>query len=140
VAAVASKRAAELYGLEALDEGIQVCFLPPLTSAHLRPSHRTLAFSTAAIGQQSTCCAVLPLPVCTDLLRVSPAWLKHLAPCVLAPLQDNTDNVTRFILLAREPLVVYNPEPGAYKTTIVFSMQEGPGQLYKARPSCRCRV
>lgn len=35
------------------------------------------------------------------------------------------------MVLAREPLVVYNPEPGAYKTSIVFSMQEGPGQLYK---------
>ena len=39
--------------------------------------------------------------------------------------------MTRFMVLAREPLVVYNPEPGAYKTSIVFSMQEGPGQLYK---------
>ena len=48
-----------------------------------------------------------------------------------SPWQDNEDNVTRFMVLAREPLVVYNPEPGAYKTSIVFSMQEGPGQLYK---------
>lgn len=55
----------------------------------------------------------------------------HTYSCDSSPLQDNEDNVTRFMVLAREPLVVYNPEPGAYKTSIVFSMQEGPGQLYK---------
>ena len=50
-------------------------------------------------------------------------------------IQDNRDNVTRFFTLAREPLVIMNPAPGAYKTTIVFSLQEGPGVLYKVRPA-----
>lgn len=46
--------------------------------------------------------------------------------------QDNKDNVTRFIVLAREPLVIRDPQPGKYKTSIVFSLMEGPGMLYKA--------
>ena len=60
VAAVCSRRAAELYGLQVLDEGIQ----------------------------------------------------------------DNPDNVTRFLVLARDPLVIVSPQPGTYKTTIVFSLIE----------------
>lgn len=45
-------------------------------------------------------------------------------------IQDDADNVTRFIILAREPVI-----PGAdrpYKTSIVFSLEEGPGVLFKA--------
>lgn len=70
VAAVASSRAAELYGLEVLDQGIQ----------------------------------------------------------------DNSDNVTRFIVLSRDPLVLTGVDPAShmYKTSIVFSLKEGPGQLFKA--------
>lgn len=68
-AAVASRRAAELYGLEILEEGIQ----------------------------------------------------------------DMENNITRFILLSRDPLVTTQPEVGLCKTSIVFAPQEmGPGQLFKA--------
>lgn len=70
-AAVASRRAAELYGLEVLDEGIQ----------------------------------------------------------------DAKDNVTRFIVLSRDPLVTppgAGPGAGQFKTSIVFSLKEGPGMLFKA--------
>ena len=40
----------------------------------------------------------------------------------------------RFIVLAREPLVIRDPAPGKYKTSIVFSLAEGPGMLYKVPP------
>lgn len=67
-AAVASRRAAELYGLEILEDGIQ----------------------------------------------------------------DMENNITRFILLSRDPLVTTRPE-GLWKTSIVFGPQDmGPGQLFKA--------
>lgn len=44
-------------------------------------------------------------------------------------IQDDSDNVTRFLMLAREPII-----PGmqkAFKTSIVFSLEEGPGVLFK---------
>ncbi|CAA7050956.1 unnamed protein product [Microthlaspi erraticum] len=45
-------------------------------------------------------------------------------------IQDDCDNVTRFLMLAREPII-----PGTnrlFKTSIVFSLEEGPGVLFKA--------
>jgi arogenate/prephenate dehydratase len=68
-AAVASRRAGELYGLDVLDEGIQ----------------------------------------------------------------DARDNVTRFLVLSRDPLVApATAPPGTFKTSVVFSLQEGSGVLFKA--------
>ncbi|XP_054812574.1 arogenate dehydratase/prephenate dehydratase 2, chloroplastic-like [Prosopis cineraria] len=45
-------------------------------------------------------------------------------------IQDDSDNITRFLMLAREPII-----PGTdrqFKTSIVFSLEEGPGVLFKA--------
>ncbi|KAK3039694.1 hypothetical protein RJ639_027035 [Escallonia herrerae] len=45
-------------------------------------------------------------------------------------IQDDSDNITRFLILAREPVI-----PGTvrhHKTSIVFSLEEGPGVLFKA--------
>ncbi|KAL3627468.1 ADP,ATP carrier protein [Castilleja foliolosa] len=45
-------------------------------------------------------------------------------------IQDDYDNITRFLILAREPII-----PGtnkSYKTSIVFTLEEGPGVLFKA--------
>lgn len=47
-------------------------------------------------------------------------------------IQDMKDNVTRFIVLAREPLVTTAADSVSYKTSIVFSLKEGPGVLFKA--------
>ncbi|KAG4142886.1 hypothetical protein ERO13_D06G154600v2 [Gossypium hirsutum] len=44
--------------------------------------------------------------------------------------QDEDDNVTRYLVLTREPII-----PGTdrlYKTSIVFTLEEGPGMLFKA--------
>ncbi|CAN6818459.1 unnamed protein product [Brassica oleracea var. botrytis] len=49
---------------------------------------------------------------------------------VAEDIQDDSDNVTRFLMLAREPII-----PGTnklFKTSIVFSLEEGPGVLFKA--------
>ncbi|CAA0837181.1 Arogenate dehydratase/prephenate dehydratase 1-chloroplastic [Striga hermonthica] len=45
-------------------------------------------------------------------------------------IQDDTDNITRFLILAREPIIPATDKP--YKTSIVFSLEEGPGILFKA--------
>jgi len=55
-------------------------------------------------------------------------------------IQDNKDNVTRFIVLAREPLLSADScsndivPAGKWKTSLVFSVAQGtkPGQLFKA--------
>ncbi|CAH8251979.1 unnamed protein product [Arabidopsis lyrata] len=45
-------------------------------------------------------------------------------------IQDDANNVTRFLILAREPMIPRTDRP--YKTSIVFSLEEGPGVLFKA--------
>uniref|UniRef100_A0ACD5XES5 Uncharacterized protein n=2 Tax=Avena sativa TaxID=4498 RepID=A0ACD5XES5_AVESA len=45
-------------------------------------------------------------------------------------IQDEKVNVTRFMMLAREPIIPLVDKP--FKTSIVFSLEEGPGQLFKA--------
>ncbi|XP_022140342.1 arogenate dehydratase/prephenate dehydratase 1, chloroplastic-like isoform X2 [Momordica charantia] len=45
-------------------------------------------------------------------------------------IQDDSDNMTRYLVLAREPIIPRNDRP--YKTSIVFTLDEGPGVLFKA--------
>ncbi|XP_058194007.1 arogenate dehydratase/prephenate dehydratase 1, chloroplastic isoform X2 [Rhododendron vialii] len=45
-------------------------------------------------------------------------------------IQDDSDNVTRFLILAREPIIPGIDKP--HKTSIVFTLEEGPGVLFKA--------
>ncbi|XP_058763331.1 arogenate dehydratase/prephenate dehydratase 1, chloroplastic-like [Vicia villosa] len=45
-------------------------------------------------------------------------------------IQDDDENVTRFLVLAREPRIPGTDGP--HKTSIVFSLEEGPGALFKA--------
>ncbi|KAG8634352.1 hypothetical protein MANES_17G026400v8 [Manihot esculenta] len=45
-------------------------------------------------------------------------------------IQDDDDNITRFLILAREPIIPGTDRP--HKTSIVFSLEEGPGVLFKA--------
>jgi prephenate dehydratase len=47
-------------------------------------------------------------------------------------LEDNPTNYTRFLILAREPHQAQDIERGDYKTSIVFSLKNQPGSLFKA--------
>jgi prephenate dehydratase len=47
-------------------------------------------------------------------------------------LEDNPNNFTRFLALQRKPLCVNDPESGNYKTSVVFSLKNVPGALFKA--------
>lgn len=45
-------------------------------------------------------------------------------------IQDDFDNITRFLVLARDPIIPRTDKP--FKTSIVFTLEEGPGVLFKA--------
>ncbi|XP_041028372.1 arogenate dehydratase/prephenate dehydratase 1, chloroplastic-like isoform X2 [Juglans microcarpa x Juglans regia] len=45
-------------------------------------------------------------------------------------IQDDDNNITRFLILGREPVIPGTDRP--YKTSIVFTLEEGPGELFKA--------
>ena len=47
-------------------------------------------------------------------------------------MEDNQANFTRFLALSRDPLSVQEPESAGYKTSIVFSLKNKPGALFKA--------
>ena len=47
-------------------------------------------------------------------------------------LEDNPHNYTRFLALTKKPLLIANPEVGDYKTSVVFSLKNMPGVLFKA--------
>lgn len=47
-------------------------------------------------------------------------------------MEDNQANYTRFLALSLEPLKVKEPEAGEYKTSVVFSLMNKPGALFKA--------
>ncbi|KAG6661226.1 hypothetical protein I3843_03G154400 [Carya illinoinensis] len=45
-------------------------------------------------------------------------------------IQDDSDNITRFLVLARDPIIPRTNKQ--FKTSIVFTLDEGPGVLFKA--------
>ena len=47
-------------------------------------------------------------------------------------IQDDKLNITRFMALSREPLPVRADDTRRFKTSIVFTLNEGPGVLFKA--------
>jgi prephenate dehydratase len=47
-------------------------------------------------------------------------------------MEDNLANFTRFLALSTQPLPVDDPENGDFKTSVVFSLKNLPGALFKA--------
>ena len=47
-------------------------------------------------------------------------------------MEDNPANFTRFLILANQPVEVLDPQAGDYKTSVVFSLKNHPGSLFKA--------
>ena len=44
-------------------------------------------------------------------------------------IQDMRDNVTRFIVLSRDPLIAMPEDPRIFKTSVVFSLPSRPGEV-----------
>ena len=44
-------------------------------------------------------------------------------------IQDMRDNVTRFIVLSRDPLIALPEDPRVFKTSVVFSLPSQPGKV-----------
>ena len=53
-------------------------------------------------------------------------------------IQDAQDNVTRFIVLSRDPLIAQPDDGRAYKTSVVFSLPSRPGEV-RLVPRSVCR-
>ena len=47
-------------------------------------------------------------------------------------LEDYSHNYTRFLALSRQPLITGDPAEDGYKTSVVFSLKNTPGVLFKA--------
>jgi len=47
-------------------------------------------------------------------------------------LEDNLSNYTRFLALSRQPVIVTDSTQGETKTSVVFSLKNQPGALFKA--------
>jgi prephenate dehydratase len=49
-----------------------------------------------------------------------------------ADIQDSAGNVTRFLVLSRDPLIAAPGDARPFKTSVVFSVAGEPAQLFKA--------
>jgi len=47
-------------------------------------------------------------------------------------IQDDKDNLTRFVILSRDPYITEVNDSRPHKTSVVFSLGDGPGQLFRA--------
>jgi prephenate dehydratase len=59
------------------------------------------------------------------------AAIDYRMTCLARNIEDNSHNMTRFLVLARKPLLT-GARRGPMKTSIVFSMRDIPGALFKA--------
>jgi len=64
--------------------------------------------------------------------RAAKVYNLEILPFLGENLEDNPHNYTRFLALTGEPLIVGDPEGGDYKTSVVFSLKNTPGILFKA--------
>nr|KAJ0198305.1 hypothetical protein LSAT_V11C700361110 [Lactuca sativa] len=76
--------------------------------------------------------AEIGLDILAQTIQVSPIFSNiHFSFCLtifILNVQDDLDNITRFLILAREPIIQGIDKP--HKTSIVFTLEEGTGVLF----------
>ncbi|KAG5561339.1 hypothetical protein RHGRI_004387 [Rhododendron griersonianum] len=117
--AVASARAAEIYGLDILAERIQARWVTGKLSYGSCAGHGCKAADISSFVNTAGCSS--------NQFCFANMNSRFDYQCIE---QDDSDNVTRFLILAREPIIPGTDKP--YKTSIVFTLEEGPGVLFKA--------
>ena len=70
-------------------------------------------------------------PRAAALASRNAAQVNHLE-IIAENMEDDPANFTRFLILATQPLQTTEPLSGEYKTSVVFSLKNHPGSLFKA--------
>ncbi|KAH9544016.1 hypothetical protein CY35_13G095700 [Sphagnum magellanicum] len=92
----------------------------------------TLGVAREAVGDTAIAAQLISAHSLRDTAAVASAWAAELygLEILMDGIQDDLDNVTRFLILARDPIIPRIDRP--FKTSIVFTLEEGPGVLFKA--------
>jgi chorismate mutase/prephenate dehydratase len=102
------------------EQAISQCagFLKTLTGVKITACENTAVASQMVAESQRNDVAALSSRSCADLYGLT---------CLMASVQDQGNNYTRFICISKE-LEIY---PGADKTSIMLSLPHKPGSLYR---------
>ncbi|KAH8944186.1 hypothetical protein BDL97_13G095600 [Sphagnum fallax] len=92
----------------------------------------TLGVSREAVDDTAIAAQLISAHSLRDTAAVASARAAELygLEILMDGIQDDLDNVTRFLILARDPIIPRIDRP--FKTSIVFTLEEGPGVLFKA--------
>ncbi|CAK9863366.1 unnamed protein product [Sphagnum jensenii] len=92
----------------------------------------TLGVSREAVDDTAIAAQLISAHSLRDTAAVASARAAELygLEILMDGIQDDLDNVTRFLILARDPIIPRIDRP--FKTSIVFTLEEGPGILFKA--------
>nr|KAJ0189973.1 hypothetical protein LSAT_V11C800401920 [Lactuca sativa] len=115
-------RLANLDSADTIENRYYVYIMKIVASESIRDTGAVASSRAAEIG----------LDILAQTIQVSPIFSNiHFSFCLtifILNVQDDLDNITRFLILAREPIIQGIDKP--HKTSIVFTLEEGPRVLF----------